>query len=85
MPAVRDSGRTSGRLTARGPALIAAGALALSGMIGAGCQRPLYLPKDSRTQYDRYLRARNELAAPFVEDEYGRRTPNLRERLGPRR
>ncbi len=51
---------------------------------GVGCQQALYLPSDSRTQYDGYQRARGELAAPFVEDEFGRRTPNLRERLGPR-
>ena len=49
-----------------------------------GCQKPLYLPNDTRTQYDRYHRARNELAPPFVEDEYGRKQSNLRERLGPK-
>jgi hypothetical protein len=51
-------------------------------VIVTGCQRPLYLPNDVRTQYDQYKRTRNELARPFIEDEYGRRKPNLRERLG---
>ncbi len=50
-------------------------------VILTGCQRPLYLPNDVRTQYDQYKRTRNELARPFIEDEYGRRKPNLRERL----
>ncbi|RMH27006.1 MAG: hypothetical protein D6693_06140 [Planctomycetota bacterium] len=57
--------------------------IALSAGFVAGCQRALYLPNDTRTPYDRYRRARGELSAPFTEDEYGRRTPNLRERLNP--
>lgn len=50
-----------------------------------GCQKALYHPNDDRTQYDRYRRARSDLAPAYIEDEYGRRTPNLRERLGPGR
>lgn len=45
------------------------------------CSRPLLSPKDERSQYDRYDRARNQYAQQFKEDEYGRRTPNLRGRL----
>lgn len=58
--------------------------IALSAGMGA-CQRPLFSAKDDRTQYDRYLRSRSEIPPPYIEDEYGRRTPNLRERLSPNR
>ncbi len=59
--------------------------LALAVIVGAaalaGCSRPLLSPKDERSQYDRYDRARSQYAQQFKEDEYGRRTPNLRGRL----
>ncbi len=50
----------------------------------AGCQKPLLSPADERTPYDRYDAIRNQAADQFVYDEYGRRRPNLRERLLPR-
>ncbi len=53
------------------------------GLTSMGCTQPLYDAKDDRTQYDRYRRARSDLAPPYIEDEYGRKTPNLRERLNP--
>jgi len=64
---------------ALGPACVI-GALIFVGM-SAGCSRPLLSPKDERSQFDRYDRARNQYAQQFKEDEYGRRTPNLRGRL----
>lgn len=72
------SGTRSG-LNTLGPAL-SLGLAALL-MATAGCSRPLLSPKDERSQYDRYDRARNQYAQQFKEDEYGRRTPNLRGRL----
>jgi hypothetical protein len=47
----------------------------------AGCSKPLLSPRESRTQYDNYLRSRNEYAPQFLTDEYGVRQPNLRGRL----
>ncbi len=46
-----------------------------------GCQKTALRPDDHRSQFDRYDRSRNQRAEPFLEDEYGRRTPNLSERL----
>lgn len=48
------------------------------------CGKPLLSAKDERSQYDRYDRVRNEYAAQFVEDEFGRRIPNLKARLSPK-
>ncbi len=64
---------------ALGPSLLAA--VLLLAAAGAGCSRPLLSPKDQRSQFDRYDRARNQYAQQFKEDEYGRKTPNLRGRL----
>ena len=50
----------------------------------AGCGEPLFAQTDERSQYDRYDRVRNEFAAPYVEDEYGRKEPNLTGRLNPK-
>ena len=48
---------------------------------GAGCQKTALRPDDVRSPYDRYERVRAERADPYLEDEFGRRTPNLRGRL----
>ena len=60
--------------------------IALAGLIGGsfvsvGCQKTALRAKDERSQFDRYDQARNQKAQPFLEDEFGRRTPNLRDRL----
>jgi len=62
------------------------GAILLMSMITSvsivgGCQKTALRPKDDRSQFDRYDQARNQKAQPFLEDEFGRRTPNLSERL----
>jgi hypothetical protein len=57
-------------------AAIAAGA--------AGCQKPLFSPKDERSQFDRYDLSRSQYAPQYTEDEFGRREPNLRGRLEPK-
>jgi len=60
-------------------------ALGLSVASGvAGCGKPLFSSEDPRSQYDRYDRSRNQLAPQYIEDEYGRREPNLRGRLSPK-
>ncbi len=49
-----------------------------------GCQKPLFSPKDERTQFDRYDRSRGQFAPQYVEDEFGRKEPNLFGRLEPK-
>ena len=58
----------------------AIGALAVVVLL-AGCQRTALRPDDDRSQFDRYDQSRSQRAQPFLEDEFGRRTPNLSERL----
>lgn len=50
----------------------------------AGCAKPLLSPTEERTPYDRYDAVRHRHAPQYIEDEYGRRQPNLRGRLEPR-
>lgn len=59
--------------------------VALGGLAFAtGCYKPLLSPSDERSPYDRYDTVRNQAAPQYVTDEYGRRRPNLRERLLPK-
>lgn len=51
----------------------------------AGCSEALLSPKDERTPFDRYDAVRQQYAPQYVEDEYGRRQPNLRGRLAPKK
>jgi hypothetical protein len=62
--------------------LLAAGLLA--GLCLSGCQKPLLAPTDERSPYDRYDTVRAQAAPQYITDEYGRRRPNLRERLLPK-
>ncbi len=55
--------------------------LALSTVALVGCQKTALRPDDQRSQYDRYDQSRSQRAQPYLEDEYGRRTPNLKDRL----
>lgn len=63
------------------------GAAAMTGMmvmlvgLSAGCQKPLLAPDEERSQYDRFDAVRNQRATPYLEDEFGRKRPNLRGRL----
>ena len=45
------------------------------------CQKTLLHKDDPRSPFDRYNQTRSQHAQPFLEDEFGRRTPNLRDRL----
>lgn len=46
-----------------------------------GCAKPLLSPNEPRSQYSRYDLVRGQFAPQYVEDEFGRRMPNLRGRL----
>ncbi len=50
----------------------------------AGCSKPLLAPNEERSPFDRYDAVRNRHAPQYVENEYGRRQPNLRGRLEPK-
>lgn len=50
-----------------------------------GCVKPLFPNQAPRTQYDRYDAVRNQHSPQYVEDEFGRRVPNLRGRLTPKK
>lgn len=75
----RGTGKVSG-----GRAWVLAGAGALGLVWLSGCAKPLLSPDEPRTQFDRYDAARNQQAEQYQMDEWGRRRPNLRERLLPR-
>lgn len=52
----------------------------LTGTMG-GCAKTLLSPREPRSQYSRYDLVRNQYAPQYIEDEFGRRIPNLRGRL----
>lgn len=64
-------------------AIAIVGAAVLGSTI-AGCANPLLPEKEDTSQFAAYDRARGVTVPPFVEDEFGRRRPNLRGRLLPR-
>ena len=74
-----DSALTSPRGTVF--AVICACLLGVPIALSGGCQKTALRPDDNRSQFDRYNQSRNQRAQPFLEDEFGRRTPNLSERL----
>lgn len=57
--------------------------IALAGLLAA-CSKPLLSPAETRSQYDRYDRVRSEYAQQYIEDEFGRKKPNIRGRLSPK-
>lgn len=67
--------------TIRAVGLCAACAMAL-GMVG--CAKPLLSPAEERSQFDRYDAMRAQHSPQYIENEYGRREPNLRGRLSPK-
>ena len=46
-----------------------------------GCRKPVFSSNEDRSQFDRFDTSRDEHSEPFLEDEYGRKVPNLRGRL----
>jgi hypothetical protein len=63
---------------------LAYGFAGLTALLALGCQKPLLSPDDERSPYARYDAVRNQSAPQYITDEYGRRRPNLRDRLLPR-
>jgi len=62
--------------------LLALGAALTLPMLGVGgCSEPLFPRREAMTQFDRYDEARRRSVEPWLEDEFGRRRPNLRGRL----
>ena len=61
------------------PRVIVLGAASL--IVLSGCQKTALRPDDRRSQFDRYDQSRSQRAQPYLEDEFGRRTPNLKDRL----
>lgn len=55
--------------------------VAATAVLLGGCTDPLLTPNEPRSQYDRYDAIRAQRAPSYLEDEYGRRRPNLRGRL----
>ena len=65
----------------RGLAVV--GLLLLAGAL-VGCEKPLLAQEDERSPFDRYDMIRNQFSEQYVMDPFGRRKPNLRERLLPK-
>lgn len=59
-----------------GSALVAASLLCLT-----GCRPPVFGPNEDRSQFDRFDQTRDSRAQTLIEDEFGRKIPNLRKRL----
>ena len=59
------------------------GLVALSASL-AGCEKPLLSPTEERSPFARYDAVRNQDSDQYITDEFGRRKPNLRERLMPK-
>ena len=49
-----------------------------------GCQKPLFPANQPRTQFERFDKVRNQSAPQYIEDEFGRRRPNVQARLEPK-
>ena len=64
--------------------LVGCAALGLLSLLTLGCSRPLLGPTDERSPFDRYDNVRGRYAPQYIENEYGRREPNLRGRLSPK-
>jgi len=47
----------------------------------AGCQEQIFTPDEARSQFDRFDAVRDRRAPSYIEDEFGRKRPNMRARL----
>lgn len=66
------------------PTLASAALIGTAALGLAACSRPLLSPTDERSPFDRYDNVRGRYAPQYIENEYGRREPNLRGRLSPK-
>ncbi len=81
----RDSTGSRRRFERGCATALLAGVVAMVGGAGlGGCAKPLLSPAEERTPFDRYDAMRAQHAPQYVENEYGRRVPNLRGRLSPK-
>jgi hypothetical protein len=64
--------------------VVGLGAVALGAVALGGCSKPLLSPEEERSPFDRYDAVRGQHAPQYIENEYGRREPNLRGRLSPK-
>ena len=48
------------------------------------CAPPLLAPDEPRSQFDRYDTVRNQHDEQYIFSEYGRRRPNIEQRLSPK-
>lgn len=48
------------------------------------CAPPLLAPDEPRSQYDRYDTVRNQHEEQYIFNQFGRRRPNLEQRLNPK-
>ncbi len=55
--------------------------IAAASVAAGACEKPLFAPDSARSQYERYDAIRGQNPPAYVEDEFGRRHPNLRGRL----
>jgi hypothetical protein len=76
-PFTASSGTSTRRSLALG--LAAIGAVVV--LTSTGCRRPVFSPNEDRSQYDRFDQARDTRTQTLIEDEFGRKVPNLRKRL----
>ena len=60
---------------------VGVGAVVMICGYSTGCVKTLLSPKEPRSQYSRYELVRGQFAPQYIEDEFGRRKPNLRGRL----
>ncbi len=77
---IKRSPSITSLMTSQTPMMLG-GVLLVVALSSGGCQKTALRPNETRSQFERYDQARNQHAQPFLEDEFGRRTPNLSERL----
>ncbi len=61
--------------------MITVATLCALALLNTGCRKGVFTSTEDRSQFDRFDTSRDERAEPFLEDEYGRKVPNLRGRL----
>ncbi|MEM7622907.1 MAG: hypothetical protein AAF235_06850 [Planctomycetota bacterium] len=73
--------RCASRGSAPGTAWGAAAVLIVCVLASSGCRRTLLGPDEDRSQFSRYDLVREQDVPAYLQDEFGRRQPNLRGRL----
>ena len=50
----------------------------------AACNKPLFPADQPRTQFERFDQVRNQSTPEYIDDEFGRRRPNVQARIEPK-